>query len=44
MTLPDNPAVRYFDPIAVALNGLEIFIRKDRLAVLPAWNRGQGGC
>jgi hypothetical protein len=27
---PDDPAVRYFDAIAAALNGLGIFMRDDR--------------
>ncbi len=30
MTLTDDPAVRYFDAIAAALSGLEIFMRDDR--------------
>ena len=31
MTAPaDDPAVRYFDAIAAALAGLEIFMRDDR--------------
>ena len=29
-TAPDDPAVRYFDAIAAALAGLEIFMRDDR--------------
>ena len=27
---PDNPSIRYFDAIAAALGGLELFLRDDR--------------
>lgn len=32
-TAPDNPSTRYFDAIAAALGGLEVFMRDDRSAL-----------